>query len=370
MRKKKCLCALVVTVALSLLPTVVYGATGWVENGDAWYYYNEDGSVLKNTFAPDGYYVDHRGKCVPLDTSGDWRNKEYSANMFFLYLETGDPKYLLGSDGIEPGKETGVVNFITGKRYLSWVDYQSCLGGHLFPTKRSGLMSISGLFEPGKIYPDRESVKESLELKAKFDPRKVTDEYQVPIYFNYMRSLNDYGDFKLYTGAKNAGLTIHEVLSQNPEQYSDAEKANLITQRDMYRVVHSFISEGLAGTESMSQKQLAEHLEIYLDEKLEYSYTKMENKENEAGYSPVYSILSGSGVCADYAGLYRILADAAGIPCWTETGKTKEGIPHAWNVISIDGINYHVDATWADTDPQYKGLMTSCHINGETCGYK
>ncbi|MEI3179283.1 MAG: hypothetical protein V8S93_01540 [Lachnospiraceae bacterium] len=46
--------------------------------------------MLKNDFTPDGYYVDRQGKYVPLDTTGDWSNKERSANMFFKYLETGD----------------------------------------------------------------------------------------------------------------------------------------------------------------------------------------------------------------------------------------------------------------------------------------
>lgn len=368
--KKKYIHALAIIAAMSIFPITAYGDTGWVENGDAWYYYKEDGSMLKNDFAPDGYYVDHQGKCVPFDTSGDWLNREKSANMFFLYLETGDSKYLLGNEGIDPGKETNAVNLKTGERYLSWVDYQSCLGDTLFPTKRSGLMSIGGYFSPGKIYPSRESVKESLYWKAKFDPRTITDDYQVPIYFSYNTGLKDYGDFKVYTGAKNAGLTIYEIPSKDPEKYPDAEKTNLITQKDMYRVVRSFISEGLAGTETMSQKQLAEHLEEYLDRKIDYSYTKKDNKEKEASYGPIYSILAGSGICQDYAGLYRILADAAGIPCWIETGNTSSGVPHAWNVVNIDGVKYHIDATWADTDSQYRGLMTRCHINGDRCEYK
>lgn len=373
---RKWLCTLALTAVMGALPITAYGAAGWVKNGEVWNYYREDGSMLKNDFTPDGYYVDRQGKYVPLDTTGDWSNKERSANMFFKYLETGDSYYLLGSDKIEPGKETGSFNSITGKKYLSWVDYQSCARGGLFPTRRSGFMTIAGLFDPGDIYPDRELTKEGAYWRAKFDPRKVSDEYQVPVYFMYYgRSMNDYGDYNLLTGTKKLGITVHEVATQDTEKYPNAEKRNLITQKDMYKAIRSFISEGLAGTENMSEKELAEHLETYLDQKLYYSYTKCNAIENGGNkdllnFPAVYSILSGSGVCDDYSQLYKVLADAAGLDCVIEKGNTPEGISHAWNVVEINGVNYHVDATYADGNSQYKGLMTSCHINGDKCQYK
>lgn len=372
---KKKICVFAFAAWMSTLSITAYGATGWVKNGETWNYYKENGTMIKNNFTPDGYYTDRHGNYVPLDSSGYSANQERSANMFFQYLETGNPQFLTGCKYIEPGKESGSFNIKTGEKYLDYYDYQGCLNGHLFPTKRSALTKIAGQFDPGKIHPTREVTKEGAYWKAKFDPREATDEYQVPIYFQRYQGLKDYGDYKVLTGAKNAGITVYEIPSKDPEQYPDAEKFNLITQKDMYRLVHKFISDGLAGTENMSDKEVAEHLEDYLDQKIDYSDTKraaIEEGTNKGilSYNFIYSILSGSGVCDDYSKLYRMLSDAAGLTCATEEGKTEEGIPHAWNVVRIDGTWYHVDATWADTNSAYKGLMTSCHINGDQCTYK
>ena len=41
-----------------------YAATGWFEIGDQWYFSYENGSLLTNTVAPDGYRVDGSGAWV------------------------------------------------------------------------------------------------------------------------------------------------------------------------------------------------------------------------------------------------------------------------------------------------------------------
>lgn len=41
-----------------------YAATGWFEIGDQWYFSDENGSLLTNTVAPDGYRVDGSGAWV------------------------------------------------------------------------------------------------------------------------------------------------------------------------------------------------------------------------------------------------------------------------------------------------------------------
>ena len=38
-----------------------YAVTGWFEIGDQWYFSDENGSLLTNTVAPDGYRVDGSG---------------------------------------------------------------------------------------------------------------------------------------------------------------------------------------------------------------------------------------------------------------------------------------------------------------------
>ena len=52
-------------------------------------------------------------------------------------------------------------------------------------------------------------------------------------------------------------------------------------------------------------------------------------------------------VCQGYAESYKRLLDAAGVFCDVVCGKIKGSLEyHAWNMIRLDGKNYHVDVTW------------------------
>lgn len=54
-------------------------------------------------------------------------------------------------------------------------------------------------------------------------------------------------------------------------------------------------------------------------------------------------LMRGYGVCDSYSKAYAYLLNAAGI---TQERATSKG--HAWNVITLGGEEYHVDATWDD----------------------
>lgn len=67
----------------------------------------------------------------------------------------------------------------------------------------------------------------------------------------------------------------------------------------------------------------------------------------------VYSVLlDGKSVCEGYSRAMQILLDTAGIKNYVVTGdatsddKTES---HMWNIVTLDGENYHLDVTWDDT---------------------
>ncbi|MGN0622132.1 MAG: hypothetical protein ACI4I9_09715 [Porcipelethomonas sp.] len=35
--------------------------TGWVQDGENWYYLNDDGTLLRSAYTSEGYYVDENG---------------------------------------------------------------------------------------------------------------------------------------------------------------------------------------------------------------------------------------------------------------------------------------------------------------------
>lgn len=82
-------------------------------------------------------------------------------------------------------------------------------------------------------------------------------------------------------------------------------------------------------------------------------YDYNDNPDNSASNS-WDALVKGEAVCEGYAKAVKLLLDRAGIKNYLVTGKAKgvngktEG--HIWNVVTVQGENYHLDATWDDYD--------------------
>ena len=76
----------------------------------------------------------------------------------------------------------------------------------------------------------------------------------------------------------------------------------------------------------------------------------------------VVGFVNGEGVCQAYAiGLYMLL-DKAGFEARYIVGpliKEYGSIPHAWNMVKLDGNWYHLDATWDDDEPFWEFFLRS-----------
>ncbi|MEE1132610.1 MAG: transglutaminase domain-containing protein [Caryophanon sp.] len=71
--------------------------------------------------------------------------------------------------------------------------------------------------------------------------------------------------------------------------------------------------------------------------------------EEDGGGHSIYSIAKdGIGVCQAYALLFHRLMEEEGIASKYIVGTSLQGINHAWNVVTIDGKTYHIDATYGD----------------------
>lgn len=86
---------------------------------------------------------------------------------------------------------------------------------------------------------------------------------------------------------------------------------------------------------------------------LQSTYT--ENTANSP-YSPYTLLTEKEGVCQAYALVAYRLLENAGFENYFITGEAN-GIPHAWNLIKLDGAWYHYDTTWADpVFPEYSAV--------------
>ncbi len=57
------------------------------------------------------------------------------------------------------------------------------------------------------------------------------------------------------------------------------------------------------------------------------------------------AMVKGTAVCEGYTKAFQFIMENLGIECKTVTSKIMN---HAWNVVVIDGAEYHVDVTWDD----------------------
>lgn len=72
-------------------------------------------------------------------------------------------------------------------------------------------------------------------------------------------------------------------------------------------------------------------------------------REGEKYSNTVYgALVAGQAQCEGYALAYEYLCRRAGIECFTVTGSSPQGAAHAWNMVKLEGMWYHVDCTWDD----------------------
>ena len=77
-------------------------------------------------------------------------------------------------------------------------------------------------------------------------------------------------------------------------------------------------------------------------------------------------LAEGSTVCSGYALLFQRFMERLDIPCKYYTGYIRGGA-HAWNIVYLDGLWYHIDCTWAD---QSWGISYSYFLIGtDRMGY-
>jgi hypothetical protein len=61
------------------------------------------------------------------------------------------------------------------------------------------------------------------------------------------------------------------------------------------------------------------------------------------------ALLGGAAIGEGYAMAYKALCDSLSLPCIVVLG-TRDGQRHAWNIVSADGVYYHVDPAMCDAE--------------------
>lgn len=69
-----------------------------------------------------------------------------------------------------------------------------------------------------------------------------------------------------------------------------------------------------------------------------------------ASYTLAGALTDGKAVCEGYSRAMQWLLQQSGIACTVVAGDDRKGQAHMWNLVTVDGKNYHLDVTWDDTD--------------------
>ena len=92
--------------------------------------------------------------------------------------------------------------------------------------------------------------------------------------------------------------------------------------------------------------------ELYLHDYICDNTVYDDSTFKNGGDTAYSSLLNGKSICEGYSRAMQILLDAVGIKNYLVIGDgISEGVtePHMWNIVEIDGYNYHLDATWNDS---------------------
>lgn len=140
---------------------------------------------------------------------------------------------------------------------------------------------------------------------------------------------------------------------------ASAEEAELL-QRRMDEVIPKYL-EGIE--DSMSAYDVALRIHAKVIAAVDYDTIAL-NKQKAEGGPAVDKIdylrsicgvfLNGKAVCEGYARAVQYLLQRCGVECAEVVGNVHKGpgeedVPHAWNILKVDGDHYHMDATWDDS---------------------
>ena len=196
--------------------------------------------------------------------------------------------------------------------------------------KNELLNYIYYVINTGSDYADGECTKEYTDCTA--DLQNIADdEDTLTIINNFVHPYNSFKSISFtYTNKGDFSLSVEHVYSKEEiaelnyivdNKIKDLTTSNM-TNRDKIKVIHDYIINNT-----------------------EYDKLKSENiKDDTYKSNTAYGVLmQGYGICSGYADTMAIFLDKFGIKNYKISNDT-----HIWNLVFINGVWTHLDATWDD----------------------
>jgi len=131
------------------------------------------------------------------------------------------------------------------------------------------------------------------------------------------------------------------------------------TTADEEIVLDSLAQQFVVLTEGMTDYQKVRYVHDFLCNLIVYDHDTVNGL---ADYRSAFDAFAyGRSVCSGYAMLFQRIMDTLNVPCRCWGGYINGGGAHMWNIVNLDGLWYHMDATWAD---QLWGISYSYFLIG------
>ena len=154
---------------------------------------------------------------------------------------------------------------------------------------------------------------------------------------------------------------VERVVHQNPEilyyegvtywssgslefSYRKDRATILAHQRAVRDKAEAIIKKEIKAGMTKFQQVLAIH--DYIINNTRYDLENLQGGTLPPESSSPYGVLvKGVGICEGYAKAMKLIMDRLGIPCLYVAGYAG-GEGHAWNIVALEGMYYHIDLTW------------------------
>ena len=149
-------------------------------------------------------------------------------------------------------------------------------------------------------------------------------------------------EFPLYVinGICDYSKNYDEVTHTLKIQYSKSRDEHERLIREFVECANGYLADARP---EQSEQLRAETVYHALCTSVKYDYDALKTRDK---IEPYYAYVTRSGICSTFATTYSQLLTQVGIRCTLASGYTSKGEPHAWDVVSIDGINYFCDPTY------------------------
>ena len=216
-------------------------------------------------------------------------------------------------------------------------------------------------FKPENIYSDLESVSKRLDEEI----LNGADSFIIYLKDMDVDEINQinasldgiFGSGETYQQIGVVGDTYKKVeitIKRTSNYYAYCAYVNQIPipesetkAKELYVAMKQILDSRILSSMSDYEKELALH--DYVVTHCKYSEITTQSPESDI-YRAYGALVNGDAVCNGYAEALQLLFTCAGLNSQFVVG-TADGIDHAWNLVELDGMWYHVDATWNDPIP-------------------